>query len=48
MWEKFDTLTAGDYIFFYGTGHENHQVGAGFFVLIRIISENKRAGICKR
>jgi hypothetical protein len=29
-WEKGGTEWAGDYIFFYGQGNGNHQLGAGF------------------
>jgi len=31
-WDKRVTVRAEDYIFFYGKGKGNHQLGAGYFV----------------
>jgi hypothetical protein len=36
------TVPAGEYIFFYGKGSANYELGAGFFVHKRIISAIKR------
>jgi hypothetical protein len=41
-WNRGVTVRAGDYIFFYRKGNENHQMGAGFFVHHRIVSAVKR------
>jgi hypothetical protein len=37
-WEGGGTEPAGEFIFFYGKGNENHELGTGFFVHKRIIS----------
>jgi exonuclease III len=36
------TEPAGEYSFFYGKGYENHQLGTGILVHMRIISAGKR------
>jgi len=41
-WDKGGTVRAGDYIFFYWKGRENHWLGTGFFVHHRIVSAVKR------
>jgi hypothetical protein len=40
-WGGSGTEPAGDYTFFYGMGNENYELGTGFFVHKRIISEVK-------
>jgi hypothetical protein len=39
-WDNWGTIRAGDYIFFYGKGNENYQLGTGFFVHHKIVSAN--------
>jgi hypothetical protein len=41
-WEGGGTEPAGEYIFFYGKGNQNHELGTVFFVHKRIISAFKR------
>jgi hypothetical protein len=41
-WDGGGTERAGEYIFFYGKGNENHELGTGFFVHKRIISAVKK------
>ena len=42
MWDKGGTVRAGDCIFYYGKGNENHQLVTGFFVHHRIVSAAKK------
>jgi hypothetical protein len=37
-WDIGSMLRGGDYIFFYGKGNKNHQLGMGCFVHHRIVS----------
>ena len=41
-WEIRGNARAADYIFFYGKGNENYQLGRGCFVQHRIVSVVKR------
>jgi hypothetical protein len=41
-WQGGGTKSAGEYIFFYGKGSENHELGTGFFVHKQSISAFKR------
>jgi exonuclease III len=41
-WDKGGTERAEDYIFSYGVGNEDHQLGIGFFVHKRIVSAVRR------
>jgi hypothetical protein len=42
IWEKGGTERAEDYIFFYGQGNGDHQLGTGFFVHKRNLSAVRR------
>jgi hypothetical protein len=42
-WDGSGTKPAGEYIFFYGKGNENHEFGTCFFVHKRMISIVERA-----
>jgi hypothetical protein len=41
-WKEGGTVRAGAYIFFYGKGKENHQLGKGFFVHHKVVSADNR------
>jgi hypothetical protein len=41
-WGRGVTEPEGEYIFFYGKGKENHELGTGFFVYKRTISADKK------
>jgi exonuclease III len=40
-WEGGGTEPAGEYIFFYGKGNENHELGTGFFCIIGVKARGK-------
>jgi exonuclease III len=41
-WDGGGTERASEYIFFYGNGNENHELGTGTFIHKRIISAVKK------
>ena len=41
-WDKWGTIGAGDYIFFYGKGNKSHQLEIEFCIYHRIILAVKR------
>ena len=46
--DKGGMVKPGDYIFFYGKGKENRQLGTGFFVHHRIVSALKiQSRVCQ-
>jgi hypothetical protein len=42
MWDKGNTVRAGDYNIFYGKGNKNRELGTDFFVHHRTVSTVKR------
>jgi hypothetical protein len=42
-WDKCGTVRERDYIFFYGKGNENHQLGTGLFVHHKTVSAVKNS-----
>ena len=46
-WGTTDTVRrAGDFIFFYGKGNQNHQMEKQFFVYHRTVSAVKESSVC--
>jgi hypothetical protein len=41
-WDKGGIVRAGDYTFFYGKGHESHQLGTRFFLYTREYQQQLR------
>jgi exonuclease III len=41
-WDGGGTEPAGDYTYYYGKGNENHELGTGFFIHKKIVSEVMR------
>jgi hypothetical protein len=46
-WDRVGTEPAGEYTFFYGKRNENHELGTGFLVHNRNISEIKTLRVCQ-
>jgi hypothetical protein len=40
-WDRDGTEPAGEYMFFYGKGNENHEVGTGFFLYVGAAKEGR-------
>jgi hypothetical protein len=47
-WEGGGTEPAGEYTLCYGKGNENHELGTGFFVHMRIISVKRAEFVSDR
>jgi hypothetical protein len=45
-WDKEGTVGAGEYIFFYGKGQENHQLGTGSLYIREYSISNQESGVC--